>query len=140
MILYHGVKSLETMNIILSEGFKYFKKGFYGVGVYATSNLKTALEFTNNEDGITNKSLILQFSVDDSLILDDTYKNIANKFFKKKEKENLSFYCMDPLWGLDEKIKNLGYSGCKINYIDTDEVIIFNPDIITDIKKCCLKE
>lgn len=125
MLLYHGVKSLKIIDDILSNGFTRFKRGFYGTGTYGTSDKNIALEFTHDENEVTNKNFILQFNIDESLIFEDTYKNIANKFFGKKEKKNLSYYCMDPLWNLDQIMRNLGYKACKINYIDTDEVIIF---------------
>jgi hypothetical protein len=139
MILYHGVKSIDALNSILSNGLRVpSKSGYYGTGVYATSRIDIALQHTN-DDGIfdtsTHPELVLQLEVDDALIYESTYMSIANKFFHKHELKNPSFYCMDPLWHLDEVVKNLGYSGCKINYSDADEVIILDPSIIHNVAK-----
>lgn len=134
MKVYHGTKSIESLNSIMQEGFTNFNKGFYGKGLYATSDINIALEFTNDENESVNKDLILELDIDSSLILEDTYKNLANKFFNKKEKENPSFYCIDPLWNLDKKLRDLGYKGCKINYSDTNEVIIIDTGIINSIR------
>ena len=131
MIVYHGTKNKNTYNSIIQNGFDLYQ-GLYGLGIYCSSDFNFAKLYACEDDEESNdhKELVLKLEIPDNVILENSYQNIMNRYFNMNLKENSIYETADTNFDLCKLVLLDGFKAIKINYLNCDEIIILDNNII----------
>jgi hypothetical protein len=85
MLLYHGTEIKENKESIINNGFKYCTDGNYGIGVYATTDIDLALQYSEHDE-----DMLIKLSIPNEYVKKMKYSKVANLFGYEKKMKSLN--------------------------------------------------
>lgn len=133
MIVYHGTPTKEIYNEIMKNGIRVSKRGTYGRGIYCSSDINLAAEYSRVaecfREGQEYFAVPIELVDEDIVILQ--YSELAN-ICDQECNVNVKFNDAKPIQEAEKYSAKENIKVLMIKYEDTDEVVIYD---VTAIKR-----